>query len=164
MKSLLPKAALVGLILFGVSGSLAAATVTYAQPEQFSDVPFAPWEREQVLKDLSKHFDKLAARLPAGQELRVEVLDLDLAGETWPGRWASDLRIMNGRADWPKLDMRFTVTQGGQVVSSGEASLSDMSYLHRHNRYYSGDALRYEKQMLDDWFKKRLAESVVAVR
>lgn len=168
MKSLIPKAALAALaalLLAGANGAMAAATVTYTQPEQFSDVPFASWERERVLEDLSKHFDKLAARLPAGQELHVEVLDLDLAGQTWPGRWFHhDLRVMNGRADWPHLEMRYTITQGGQVISSGEEKLSDMSYLHRHNRYYNGDALRYEKRMLDDWFKDRIADRSVAIR
>lgn len=158
MKSLIRQAALAGLCLFSAGGAMAGATVTFAQPDNFSDVPFASWERERVLKDLSAHFDKLAATLPPGQELSVEVLDVDLAGRTWHGRWAKpDLRVMNGRADWPHLKLRYTITEDGKVVSSGEDSLSNMSYLHRHNRYYNGDSLRYEKQMLDDWFKERIA-------
>lgn len=158
MTSLIQKTVLAGTFLLATGSAFAGATVTFAKPEQFSDVPFASWERDRVLQDLSKHFDKLAATLPAGQELNVEVLDLDLAGRTWPGRWSNpDLRVMNGRADWPHLKMRYTVTQNGQVVRSGEETLSDMSYLQRHNRYYGGDALRYEKRMLDDWFKERVA-------
>lgn len=111
-----------------------------------------------MLTGLTEHFNKLAARLPAGQDLNVEVLDVDLAGQTWPTLMsAQDLRIMNGRADWPRMSMRYTITQGGQVVRSGEENLSDMGYMNRINRYYGGDALRYEKQMLDDWFKTRIA-------
>lgn len=159
MTSLIRQAALAGLCLLGAGSAMAGtATVTFAQPEKFSDVPFAPWDRERVLKDLTAHFNKLAATLPPEQDLAVEVLDVDLAGRTWPGRWSNpDLRVMNGRADWPHLNLRYTITQGGQVISSGEDKLSNMSYLHRHNRYYNGDALRYEKQMLDDWFKERVA-------
>lgn len=158
MTSLMKRTALAGMILLATGSAFAGATVSFAKPEQFSDVPFAPWERERVLQDLSKHFDKMAARLPAGQELSVEVLDLDLAGRTWPGRFSNpDLRVMNGRADWPHMKMRYTITQDGQVVSQGEETLSDMSYLHRHNRYYGGDGLRYEKQMIDDWFRTRVA-------
>ncbi|MBC7453348.1 MAG: DUF3016 domain-containing protein [Massilia sp.] len=158
MKSMIRQAALAAVLALGAGGASAAATVSYAQPERFSDVPFAPWERERVLAGLTEHFNKLAARLPPGQDLSVEVLDLDLAGEIWPTRLsAQDLRIMNGRADWPRLSMRYSITQGGQVVSSGEENLSDMGYMNRINRYFGGDALRYEKQMLDDWFKTRIA-------
>ena len=158
MNSMIRQAALAALLALGAGAASAAATVSYAQPERFSDVPFAPWERERVLTGLTEHFNKLAARLPAGQDLNVEVLDVDLAGQTWPTLMsAQDLRIMNGRADWPRMSMRYTITQGGQVVRRGEENLSDMGYMNRINRYYGGDALRYEKQMLDDWFKTRIA-------
>jgi hypothetical protein len=35
--------------------------------------------------------------------------------------------------------------------------LSDMNYLYHLTRYSDGDALRYEKQMIDDWFEKDIA-------
>ncbi len=31
-----------------------------------------------------------------------------------------------------------------------------MNYTHRMNRYFSSETLRYEKQMLDDWFKQNI--------
>ncbi len=158
MKTVLRQVVIAALLLVSASAASAAATVTFAQPDRFSDVPFTSWERERILKDLSEHFDKLAARLPAGQELSVEVLDVDLAGQTWPTRMSGrDIRIMNGRADWPSIKLRYTVTQGGQVVRSGEENIRNMSYMQGSNRYYSNDALRYEKKMLDDWFRERLA-------
>ena len=158
MNILFRQAALSAMILLAAGSATAGATVTFYKPEHFSDVPFASWERDRVLKDLSAHFDKLAAQLPPGQDLKVEVLDLDLAGRTWPGIWAvHDLRVMNGGADWPHIKLRYTISQGGQVLRTGEDELSNMSYLQRMNRYVSGDALRYEKQMLDDWFKERIA-------
>lgn len=153
-------AALAGMLLLAASGAVAGATVTYAQPEQFSDVPFAPWERERVLKELSKHFAKMAQQLPAGQDLNVEVTDIDLAGRTWPsfdsGR---DIRILNGRADWPRLSLKYTITQDGKVVRGGEEQLSAMNYLSRIDRHRSGEELHYEKQMLDDWFKQRIVSA-----
>lgn len=162
MNPLIKRAALAGMFLLAAGSASAGATVTFAEPEQFTDVPTSFWERERVLKHLTTHFDALAAKLPAGQELSVEVLDLDLAGRTWPGRTlaAHDLRILHGGADWPHIKFRYTITQGGSVLKSGEENLSNMSYLHRMNRYVSSDLLRYEKQMLDDWFK----ENVIAAR
>lgn len=153
-------AALAGLLLLSASGASAGVTVTYAQPERFSDVPFAPWERERVLKELSTHFAKMAQKLPAGQDLNVEVTDIDLAGRTWPSYDSGrDIRILNGRADWPRLSMKYTITQGGQVLRQGEEDLNAMNYLHRINRHSSGEELRYEKQMLDDWFRERIVSA-----
>jgi hypothetical protein len=159
MNTLLQRTALAAMLLLGSVGAMAApATVTFAQPDQFSDVPRSAWDRERILKLLTQHFDVLAARLPAGQTLSVEVLDLDLAGRTIPTAMANpDLRVLGTGADWPHMKLRFTVREGERVVKSGEDNISSMSYLDRVNRYVSGDSLRYEKQMLDDWFKDRVA-------
>lgn len=158
MKHLIPCAAAAAL-LFGAAGSAtAAASVKYAQPEHFADVPFATTDRERVLKELSGHFDTLAAKLPPGQELKVEVLDVDLAGQVrydYPSN--PNLRVLRGQADWPQMRFRYTIEQDGKVVKSGEERVSDMSYLQRMNRYTGSDTLRYEKQMLDDWFKQAVA-------
>ena len=140
------------------SASAGVAKVTFVQPETYADVPFPQWERESVLKELRQHFDKLAARLPADQQLNVEVTDVDLAGQTWPTRFSGrDIRIMNGGADWPHMSLRYTITQGGQVIKSGAEELSDMGYQQHMSRYGGSDALRYEKRMLDQWFKHHVA-------
>ncbi len=159
MNITLRHAALAALVTLAAgSASAGVAKVTFVQPEKFSDVPFAQWERERVLEELRTHFDRLAARLPADQELQVDVTDVDLAGQTWPTRFrGQDIRIMNGGADWPHMRLRYTITQGGQVIKSGEEDLSDMAYQQHMGRYGGDDALRYEKRMLDQWFKNRVA-------
>ncbi len=160
MKPLFRHVAFATAVLMAGASAMAApiATVTFANPASFSDVPYSSWEREEVFKELGDHFGRLASKLPAGQELTVEVLDLDLAGRIYPARYsAKDMRILKGQADWPHIKMRYTITEGGKVVRQGEESLSDMNYLNRHNRYRGDETLRYEKRMLDDWFKERIA-------
>lgn len=160
MKSLFRHAAVAAAVLMAGSSAVAApvATVTFANPTAFSDVPHSVSEREEVFKELGDHFGRLAAKLPAGQELIVEVLDLDLAGRVYPARYsAKDLRVLKGAADWPHIKMRYTISEGGKVISQGEENLSDMNYLMGHNRYRSDESLRYEKRMLDNWFKERIA-------
>lgn len=133
--------------------ALAEVTVTYVKPEQFSDVPYGVREREQVMKELTAHFDHMGKQLPAGQTLKVEVLDVDLAGWVYPRRWGpDDIRVLRGGADWPHMHLRYTLEQDGKVLRSGDRELANMAYQQRMNRYPSDDALRYEKQMLDDWF------------
>jgi hypothetical protein len=157
MKSLMQKMALAGLFALAAGSASAAVTVTYVQPDNFSDLPFTTWEREDTLKEMTAHFTKLGNSLPPGQDLRIEVLDVDLAGRAVPGaRLGRDVRVLRGGADWPRIRLRFSLEQNGQVLKSGEAQLTDMDYLNHINRYFDGELLRYEKQMIDDWFEKTI--------
>lgn len=152
--------ALLGAAPAGAQGSEPVAidaqvTVNYVKPEQFSDIPYNVRDRERVIKALSEHFSQLGRQLPAGQTLRVEVLDVDLAGRMYPRRHApDDLRVLNGGADWPHMHLRYWLEENGRLVRSGDSELSNMMYLDRLNRYPGDDPLRYEKQMMDDWFRQ----------
>ncbi len=150
-------AAIVGAAAFMSLGSATAAvTVKFVAPEHFRDLPFSPIDRAQVLKELGEHFVKLEKSLPPGQDLQVEVTDLDMAGRILPNfRGNQDLRVLRGGADWPHMKLRYTLSANGQVISSGEEQLSDMAYLDHINRYSDGDTLRYEKRMIDDWFETK---------
>ena len=137
--------------------AMAGVSVTYVAPENYVDMPWQDRERQRILDDLSGHFSKLAQQLPAGQDLSIEVLDIDLAGQLKPVRWAmQDMRVITGGADWPHITLRYTVTQNGQVVKQGEERVQNMNYTRRTNRYFTSETLRYEKQMLDDWFGQRI--------
>ncbi|WP_036172474.1 DUF3016 domain-containing protein [Massilia sp. 9096] len=157
MKTTLETLALAGLLALAAGGAAAATTVNYIQPDKFSDIPFTPWEREDALKHITDHFNKLGESLPPGQDLRIDVLDVDLAGREIPSaRNGRDLRIMTGRADWPRMKLRYAVEQGGQVIKSGESQIQDMDYQNHLNQYFDSDPFRYEKQMMDDWFVKNI--------
>ena len=150
--------ALAGLVLSSAGGASAAVTVAFSHPENYQAMPYVPTDREQILKDLGDYFAHLGARLPPGQDLRVEVLDLSLAGWIHPNfRGQQDVRIMRGGADWPRMKVRYTLESDGKVIDSGVDDLSDMAYLNRVMRFSEGDRLRYEKQMIDDWFTKKFA-------
>ena len=165
MKHVIRKLASGGLLALAAGAASADVTVNYVQPERFSDLPFTTWEREAVLKDLTGHFAKLGAQLPAGQDLRVEVLDVDLAGREYPGRGPRDLRIIKSNGvDWPRIDLRFAVEQNGQVLRSGEVKLRDMAFMNRISRPTDNDSLRYEKRMIDDWFYSAIVPRERAAR
>jgi hypothetical protein len=157
MKSLMQKLALAGLFALAAGSAGAAVTVTYVQPDRFSDLPFVTWEREDTLKTLTEHFTWLGTSLPPGQDLRIEVTDVDLAGRAIPNaRAGRDMRVLRGQADWPRIELRYAVEQDGQVLKSGEARITDMNYLNHTNRYFDTEPLRYEKAMIDDWFEKTI--------
>ena len=132
-----------------------AASVTYLNPEKMTDVPRFLRDRESMEAELQAHFDMLSEKLPPGQRLIVDVLDIDLAGEVFPRVSIHDVRVLKGRADWPHMHLRYRIEQDGKVVSSGERRLSDMNYLMGSNRYTS-ENFPHEKKMLDDWFRKEI--------
>lgn len=137
------------------SAQPSAVEVHYDKPDQFTDISFDPRKREDALKQLTRHFEKLGRSLPAGQNLKIDVTDVDLAGREDPRlRNGNDIRILDGGVDWPRISLHYVLEQDGKVLRSGDARLSDMSYLNRLNRYSSSEPLRYEKQMMDDWFDK----------
>ncbi|MCU6500586.1 DUF3016 domain-containing protein [Rugamonas sp. A1-17] len=139
----------------------AEVSVSYVKPDDFSDVPRNAIDRERVLKDFSDYFAALNAKLPAGQNLKIEVLDIDMAGRMWPRRHGGeDIRVLNGGADWPRMHLRYTLEQDGKVLRSGDEQLSNMNYMQTLSRYSDSDTLRYEKQMLDDWFNKAIVPKV----
>jgi hypothetical protein len=165
MNTSIPRLVLAGLFALSAGAASAGVTVTYDHPEKFSDLPWNASDRQTVLQDLTAHFDKLAAMLAPGTDLKVEVLDVDLAGRVhYSPHRSTDIRVLNGGADWPHMHLRYTIERDGKVVASGEDQLNNMAYLERNNRYSTGDNLRYEKQMIDDWFKDKLAGGQVAAR
>ena len=155
MRHLFLPAALAGMLLANAAYA-APATVSFVDPAHYPDMPASEIERDRVLGELRQHIERLAARLPAGQQLSVEVLDLDLAGTLKPAATRSELRVLTGGADWPRIHLRYRLEQDGTVIASGDEQLADMSYLDHMNRYPSSTSLRYEKQLLDAWFKSRL--------
>jgi hypothetical protein len=158
MKAMLHRLALASALVFAAGAAGAAVTVTYVAPEKYADVSRDSTARDSMMNDLTDHFTWLGTALPPGQDLRIEVLDIDLAGREEPSaRAVRDVRVMRGGADWPRMRLRFSVEQNGQVIKSGEAQLSDMDYMAKVNRYGEEEPQRYEKAMIDRWFAKNIA-------
>lgn len=157
MKTSIGKLALASLLALGAGAASAGVTVNYVESDKFADLPFAPWERQEVLRDLADHFTKLGKTLPPGVDLTVDITEIDLAGREYPNaRSGRELRVLKGMADWPTIELRYTLTSNGQVVGSGSERLQDMSYLNRVSRFSDSDSLRYEKRMIDEWFNKTI--------
>jgi len=156
---------LAAALLAAAGAAGAAVTVDYVKPDEFIDMPRSPQDRERILKEVRQHFEKLGKDLPEGQDLNITITDLDLAGRLEPRRWAmDDIRIMRGGADWPTIELSYTLEQNGQVLKSGSDRLKNMMYQQRINKYTGGEPLRYEKQMIDDWFQKEITGAQVSQR
>ncbi|MFV3328567.1 DUF3016 domain-containing protein [Pseudomonas sp. NY15372] len=138
--------------------------VRFDHPEKFRDASLdSPgYERgadEYVMKTLTQHLQTLGQRyLQAGQQLRIVIRDIDLAGrfEPWHGG-AYDVRFMR-EITWPSIDLNYTLSQPGQPERQAQERVSDKMYLSRPGRQASSsDRLYAEKVMLGDWFRQRFA-------
>ena len=69
-------------VLFSGAPVVAAVKVDFPQPEKYSDVPFTHHGKEAMMTTLRRHFEKLGATLPAGQNLNIVVEDI-LALDAW---------------------------------------------------------------------------------
>lgn len=129
-----------------------SAQCTFRAPEQWRDAGRTTVDRERTGEAVADIFRRLAARLPEGQVLKVELTDVDLAGEP---RWTSqgDLRVVTGGADQPRLDFAYALEAGGRVLTSGSVSLADLDYQRGAVRAAAGD-LPYESRLLERWFER----------
>ncbi len=144
-------------ILAASGGSVRAEVrVTFTDPQGFTDAwlygPPRITEASPALVGLRRLLERLGQRLPPGQDLAIEVRDVDLAGFMPPARIPSPgIRVIDPTT-WPRITLRYTLTERGRAVASGEAVVSDMAYLQRPGVGRSTDPLRYEEPMLRDWF------------
>lgn len=148
-----------------LSGSaFAAVDVTFVEPEHYrdlkrNDTTTTQRERDRIMDRLRAHIEKLGDKyLAEGETLKIEVLDIDLAGRYEPFlRGNQDGRIAT-RVDWPSIELRYVLTDGGQEVLSGEERIADLAYLDHAGYRSNNDTLKYEKAMLSDWFQDRIAQ------
>jgi len=130
-----------------------AITVEFVEPEKYTDVArVRVADREATLLDLGAHLLKLGKVLPANQNLTIEILDIDLAGEErLLGSGAQDVRLQRGGADFPSIRLRYTLEREGRKESR-EVRLADMNYQRRVQPISPLETLPHEKRMLTDWF------------
>lgn len=160
MKALTVVFSLTTLLVAGAADAAGSVQISFVKPENFADVRDRTYSREQNLKALEQVISTAALPYVAdGQTLKIEVLDVDLAGEVRPGARAWDVRVLRGRADWPRITLRWSVEGAGAAPRGGEAVVQDMAYLQRLPTAQADTALVYERRMLDDWFKQQFGKA-----
>jgi hypothetical protein len=137
-------------------------TVRMSRPEAFTDFKATcvgmDARTRGLLDDLPQFIRATGGRyVPDGGTLEITLTDIDMAGEleTWRGPQACTVRVMlDIYAPRIRLEFRL-IDRDGKVVSAGARDLRDPLYLTRAG-LLSTDPLRYEKDLLLEWFQREL--------
>jgi hypothetical protein len=158
---------LLGAVHFGPAGAAVTApqariAVVFEQPQHFTDVKYAKADHNTnaLLGEFYTFMRKVGARyVPEDMQLEITITDIDLAGdfEPWRGPQFDHVRII--RAIYPpRISLTFRLADSsGQVVKAGTRVLHDIAYQTRLVRPLD-DYLRYEKDMLRDWFRNEFRD------
>lgn len=155
--------ALIFTSLLTVAGCAAASgvvDVAFADSNRYTDAGTSQSDKEANLKLLGDYLQQLGARYLRNEEvLKVEVLDVDLAGRVEPWRRSgADMRIVRAMSDWPRISLRYSLESSGKTVRSATDQVADMNYTRGFVDIRSPHPLQYEKRMLEKWFKEKFAE------
>lgn len=153
MKSILSISALL-LIVPTVHAGL--SEVKWTEPDNYVDIRPGNESRksyqEHVFKNLEKHIAELAEQLPEGQTLKMDVTDVDLAGDVRFGTM-DRIRVVKEMYS-PRLEFSYKlVGKDGKVIKSGQENIRDMTFMSGSLLKYRNDSFGYEKKLLDDWFE-----------
>ena len=152
---------LLSLLLPLASAAMAGGVeVAFVNARSFTDAGNSNWEQDANLLVLARHLQDLGQRLlPANQVLKVKVLDVDLAGTVRTlGHGLGDVRFMQEAADYPRIHLKYSLEADGAVRASGEEWVIDLNYARSLRHRPDAEPLRYERLMLDQWFRARFVE------
>jgi hypothetical protein len=150
-------------LLLTVACAAAAGTVevSFVNPASYIDAGGPQWDKDANLQLLQRHLQSLGPRLlPANQVLKVELLDVDLAGDLQPARIrGEDVRVLKGKTDYPRIRLKYALEADGMAQGSGTEWVIDLDYAHGLPSWREAEPLYYEKRMLETWFKARFVDA-----
>ncbi|WDT79424.1 MAG: DUF3016 domain-containing protein [Candidatus Manganitrophus sp.] len=112
---------------FWASNAESAIDISFSHPERYTDAGRYLGDRvsEQVIQELKEYLESLGERyLKPNQSLKIEILDIDLAGRYEPFHrgGVSDVRILN-EVTWPQIKVRYILEENGEVTLEKEESI-----------------------------------------
>ena len=143
---------------FDLTKPFARTDVVFFEPQNFTDVRDSSLgdsesARSATLGELRTYVTKQANRfLTPGQQLKITVTDVDLAGEfePWRGAQWGDVRVVKDIYP-PRATLSFQLIDAdGQVIKQGDRQLRDLAFMMKLS-INRDDPLRHEKALFDDW-------------
>jgi hypothetical protein len=144
------------LAALAATASAGTAQVNFIDPDSFADIGTHGSDADANMQTLRRHLEALAAKgLPADETLKIDVLDVDLAGTVRPSAAAFNaVRVVTGQADYPSMHLRWSLS-GPRLARTGDERLADTTYTQGLAHRVETGPLYYDKRMLTSWFESR---------
>ncbi|NJD07019.1 MAG: DUF3016 domain-containing protein [Methylococcaceae bacterium] len=144
----------------------ADVTVRFDHPEDFSDLSLSAGSPEKntalLTQQIEGHLKWLGQQyLPKGDTVDIVITDIDMAGgfERWripDGMWT---RIISDVYP-PKIKLQYVWKDASGKIKGQQAELvTDLNYrsMVGYKQFPTQDSLRYEKALLQRWFRRAFA-------
>ena len=152
------------LLINAVPGLAGTVNVSFIHPENFTDASlqggYGTRAEQGTLDEIGRFFESLGPRyLKSQQVLTLDVLNVDLAGRIeWWRRDFYDTRILRDIYP-PRFTLNYRLSEDGRTIVESKETVVDPNYLANPGIYFSpNDPLRFEKAMLEDWFRRRFGD------
>ncbi|MCF2949135.1 DUF3016 domain-containing protein [Paraglaciecola aquimarina] len=141
--------------------AMAKVEVVWTNPEKYVDIkdPFNGMQntKEDAFYNIEKVLKRLAKKLPDGYLLKLDVTDLDLAGETQ----SRNFRVVRDMFP-PRMEFSYQLLDGGDnVLAENQENIRDTSFMNKVSLRYKNEAYGFEKQLIEDWFKDSFTDYLV---
>ncbi|TFW09855.1 DUF3016 domain-containing protein [Oxalobacteraceae bacterium OM1] len=150
------------LVVLGTAAGAAnaAVRVNFIHPDRYTDMDRFSDEARSAMRAIEGDLVQLGKRyLPQDADLRVDILDVDLAGRLRPSAIRGrDVRVDRGIADPPSIRLHYVLEQSGRVVREQEETVRGLAYTGTTDINAANESFPYEKRMLTHWFRERFAQ------
>ena len=151
----------ISLLISFQAASMAKVEVTWTEPDSYIDVKdsFSGYQstKEDAFYNIEKVLTKLAKRLPDGYLLKLDITDLDLAGETHSGNF----RVVRDMYP-PMIKFSYQLLDAGDnLLREKNENIRNISFMNNVSLRYRNEAFSFEKQLIDDWFKDSFSDRLV---
>src|SRR5258708_8380339 len=104
----------------------AAVVVSFTGSDRYSDAKPDGYDRTSALGGIERHLQELGRQyLPPEQTLRIEVLDVDLAGQLEMTNRGYQVRVLRDSGHGPVIKLRDTLESARNVLDTRDDTLSD---------------------------------------
>ncbi|MEI6893533.1 MAG: DUF3016 domain-containing protein [Colwellia sp.] len=151
-----------GSLLLTANTFAASSEVIWTDYESYRDIREGSMTkkkfREHLFKTIEQHIASLAAKLPEDRTLKINVTDVDLAGNINIGGIHS-IRIIKQMYP-PRINLSYQLIDANDNVikSDEDVVVRDMNFMTSVPLKYRQKSFGYEKRMLDKWFKDTFTE------
>lgn len=144
--------------------------VELVDPDKFTDFSVQGMNEDRTssifYSELKRFIDMEIARLlPDGVNVKLEVTDIDMAGDIqpWRNRNNADIRYVEHIYP-PRMTFRYEIkSHEGNVLAAGETRIRDMNFLFGINNHFrTYNSFQYEFRMLSDWLRREVPKLIDA--